>query len=259
MNQASQPYLEGPDRAHPCTAGDDSRSVPGPHETTVSARSPESNQRARFEAWASMPIHRRNSPGSERHAQYSNPHTQRCWEAWVAAISAHVPSEAVAVTRHAATAHEATVSKLTVVPVTLAEACEFIASFHRHNRPPRGHVFSLGVSDGRKLIGVVTVGRPIARHLDDGSTLEVTRCCVVTEAQKGTCSFLYSRAWKVAAGLGWKRLVTYTLQTESGASLRGAGWRCVAKTRGRTDAWQNRPGRDWQPVMGQTKIRWEAP
>ena len=160
-----------------------------------------------------------------------------------------------------APAHEAAVSKsrrLVVVPVSLAEARKFISSFHRHNRPPKGHVFSLGASDLRSLVGVATVGRPIARHLDDGATLEVTRCCVVAEAPMGTCSFLYSRAWRIACALGWTRLVTYTLQSEAGASLRGAGWRCVAKTRGRDDAWSNRPGRDWQPVMGQAKLRWEV-
>jgi hypothetical protein len=94
--------------------------------------------------------------------------------------------------------------------------------------------------------------------LDNGVTLEVTRCCVNEHAPKGSCSFLYSRCWAAAKALGWSRLVTYTLQTESGASLRGAGWKVVAELQARNSAdWQNRPGREWQSVVGQAKLRWE--
>jgi hypothetical protein len=148
---------------------------------------------------------------------------------------------------------------LSLLPITLAEAREFVRNFHRHNKPPVGHVFSLAASDGERMVGVAICGRPVARLLQDGQTLEVLRCCVVDDAPKGCCSFLYARCWRAAAALGWARLVTYTLQTESGASLRGAGWRCVGAMPGRTgDAWTNRPGRDWQEVTGQSKFRWEA-
>jgi hypothetical protein len=148
---------------------------------------------------------------------------------------------------------------LTVVPVALSEAKEFVRNFHRHNKPPVGHVFSLGASDGETLIGVAICGQPVARMLDDGETLEVTRCCVLDTAPKGACSFLYSRAWRAARALGWARLITYTLHTESGASLRGAGWKMVGTIPARDPKdWQSRAGRDWQPVVGQAKFRWEA-
>jgi hypothetical protein len=148
---------------------------------------------------------------------------------------------------------------LSLVPMTFAEATEFVRNFHRHNKRPTGLVFVLGASDGEQLVGVAIVGRPVARMLQDGETLEVLRCCVVDEAPKGTCSFLYSRAWRAAAALGWRKLITYTLQTESGASLRGAGWRVVNQCPERSAAgWQNRPGREWQEVVGQSKFRWEA-
>jgi hypothetical protein len=146
---------------------------------------------------------------------------------------------------------------LSIVPVGLHEAQEFVRNFHRHNKPPTGYVFAIGASDGEQLVGVAICGRPIARHLDDGSTLELTRCCVMATAPKGACSFLYSRAWKAASALGWSTLVTYTLQTESGASLRGAGWQIVGTTPGKAKGWQNRPGREWQEVIGQSKFRWE--
>jgi len=145
------------------------------------------------------------------------------------------------------------------VPMKLSEAIEFVANFHRHNKPPIGGVFSVGASDGKKLVGVAVVGRPVSRHLDNGETLEVVRCCVVDDAPKGACSFLYARCWQAAKALGWRKLITYTLQTESGASMRGAGWKCVAELKANNAAgWQNRPNREWQPVVGQAKFRWEA-
>jgi hypothetical protein len=142
----------------------------------------------------------------------------------------------------------------------LHEANAFIASFHRHNKPVRGAKCAVGVSHGERLIGVATVGRCVARGMHDGFTAEVTRCCVLDDAPKGTSSFLYSRCWRAWAAMGGTKMITYTLQSESGASLRGAGWRVVGQMPGRPEGtgWTNRPGRDWQPVVGQAKFRWEA-
>ena len=146
-----------------------------------------------------------------------------------------------------------------IVPISLAEADDFVLNFHRHNKPVQGAKFAIGASDGENLIGVAIVGRPISRFLDDGFTAEVTRCCVTESAPKGCCSFLYSRAWRAWQALGGNKLITYTLQTESGASLRGAGWKIIGQTIGASDGkgWTNRPGRNWQPIIGQAKFRWE--
>lgn len=147
---------------------------------------------------------------------------------------------------------------LYAVPIFISEACEFVSNFHRHNKPPQGGLFAVGVSNGEKMIGVAIVGRPVARALDDGQTVEVVRCCVLDDSPKGACSFLYARCWQAAKALGWKKLITYTLQSESGASLRGAGWRVVAELKPSDPSrWQNRPGREWQAVVGQAKLRWE--
>ena len=149
--------------------------------------------------------------------------------------------------------------KLTAVPVDLAEANEFVANFHRHNKPVIGARFAVGASDGTELVGVAICGRPVARRLQDRATAEVTRRCVRDEAPKGTPSFLYAACWRAWRAMGGERLITYTLQSESGASLRGAGWRVVAELPGATGkAWTNRPGREWQPVTGQAKFRWEV-
>jgi hypothetical protein len=146
-----------------------------------------------------------------------------------------------------------------VINVTFSEAREFVRNFHRHNKPPVGAVFSIGASDGVRLVGVAICGRPVSRVLDDGVTLEVIRCCVVADAPKGSASFLYSRSWRAARALGWAKLITYTLQSESGASLRGAGWRLIGTLPERDAAgWQSRSGRAWQPVVGQAKFRWEV-
>ncbi len=148
---------------------------------------------------------------------------------------------------------------VTIVPCFLGEAAEFIGNFHRHNKPPVGGIFAVGASDGTGLVGVATVGRPTARLMQDGRTVEVTRCCVSDNAPKGTPSALYGACWRAARALGWGRLITYTLTSEGGASLRGAGWRVLAERPANNPAaWQSRAGREWQPVVGQSKILWGA-
>ena len=130
--------------------------------------------------------------------------------------------------------------RLHLLPVSLRTANAFVLSHHRHHRPVQGAKFALAVtlSDSDLIHGVAIVGRPVARHLDDGWTLEVTRLC--TDGAPNACSKLYGAAWKVARALGYIRLITYTLSDEGGASLRAAGWRLVGARGG--GAW-SRPGR----------------
>ena len=119
-------------------------------------------------------------------------------------------------------------SELRIVPVSFRAAAAFVAEHHRHHQPPRGMKFALGVASGDELVGVAMVGRPVARHFDDGLTLEVNRTAVADDVPNGN-SMLYGAAWRAAKALGYARLVTYTQEGESGASLRGAGWRVVAE------------------------------
>jgi hypothetical protein len=144
-----------------------------------------------------------------------------------------------------------------VRPITLRAACAFVAEHHRHNKPPRGHLWSTSAWDGDRLIGVAIVGRPVARRLDNGQTAEVLRVCVLDDAPKGACSFLYGAAKRQAQAKGYARVITYTLESESGASLRGAGWSPNEATRGSQWSVPSRP-RASQPVCAQAKIRWEA-
>ena len=150
---------------------------------------------------------------------------------------------------------------LELMPLSLREANEYIKSFHRHNKPTRGGKYAIGVKDGDKLVGVAITGRPIARMLDDKVTAEVLRVCTADDSPKNTCSMLYGACWRAWKAVGGKRMVTYTLQSESGSSLRGAGWTIVAKLKPRpsSQAWKGSDReRDWQPVYGQAKFRWEA-
>lgn len=115
---------------------------------------------------------------------------------------------------------------LTLRPVSFAQARAFVQELHRHNKPPVGHKFSVGVEDDGKLVGVAMAGRPIARGYDDGLTLEVNRTC--TDGTRNANSMLYGAVWRAAKALGYRRLITYTQADESGASLRAVGWRMLA-------------------------------
>lgn len=116
---------------------------------------------------------------------------------------------------------------LELVPVTFAQACAFVAEHHRHHPPPTGMKFCVGVANNDGLIGVGIVGRPVARHFDDGRTLEVTRTC--TDGTRNANSMIYGACWRATNALGYRRLITYTQAGESGASLRAVGWRIVAE------------------------------
>ena len=149
-------------------------------------------------------------------------------------------------------------SRLVVVPVSFRQAKEFVAEWHRHHKPPVGHKFSVGVAneDG-VLVGVAMVGRPVARHFDDGLTLEVNR--TATDGSKNANSLLYGAAWRAAKALGYCRLITYTQEGESGVSLRASGWKEIAR-RSAHNGW-DRPSRkrnDDDNTVGKQRVLWEA-
>ncbi len=143
---------------------------------------------------------------------------------------------------------------LELQPITFKEACEFIRRHHRHHLPPQGWKFGIAVNDGEKVVGVITVGRPVARYLDDGWTLEVTRCA--TDGTKNAASMLYGAARRAAFALGYKRLITYTLIEEPGTSLKAAGWKELGVAGGGTWHRKSRPRVDTHPT-GQKRL-WEV-
>lgn len=144
---------------------------------------------------------------------------------------------------------------LELVPITLRQANAFVESHHRHHGSSRGCIccVAVGLKDEPWIRGVAIVGRPVARNLDDTWTAEVTRCC--TDGTRNACSMLYAAAWRAARALGYRRLVTYTLEAEGGASLRAAGFRIVGQVTGRSWSCRSRPRVDTAPL--QDKLRWE--
>lgn len=142
---------------------------------------------------------------------------------------------------------------LTLVPISLADANAFVARNHRHHKPVTGHKFSIGCTENGELVGVAIVGRPVSRYLDNGLTLEVNRLC--TTGSKDACSFLYAAAARAAKAMGYRKIITYTLDTEPGTSLRAAGWVCAGIAGGKRWTGQRRPAVDLYPP--QMKLRYE--
>ena len=143
--------------------------------------------------------------------------------------------------------------KLEVQPIDFEEACRFIDDNHSHHLPPQGWKFGIAVNDGEKVVGVITIGRPVARNADDGWTLEVTRCC--TDRTKNVASMLYGAAWRAVRAMGYKRLITYTLKSESGISLIAAGYKVIGETSGGSWSRDMRKRIDKHPL--QEKLKWE--
>lgn len=113
---------------------------------------------------------------------------------------------------------------LKLYPITLKAANEFVAMHHRHHKPTQGHKFSIAcLHPMGGICGVVIVGRPVARMLDDGVTAEVTRLC--TDGTTNACSILYAAAVRASKAMGYRKVITYILESESGASLKASGWK----------------------------------
>lgn len=145
---------------------------------------------------------------------------------------------------------------LALIPVTRDQALDWIGRVHRHSGRPIGYRFALGVAQDGQLCGVALAGRPVARRLDDGKTIEITR--VATDGTPNACSMLYGACWRAARAMGYTHGVTYTQHDEPGASLRASGWRCTEEMPPRK-GWSvpSRP-RESRGVDGVARRRWEV-
>ena len=143
--------------------------------------------------------------------------------------------------------------KIQIVPIKQDEAKMFINTHHRHHKAPVGSIFQIAAAVNDKIVGVAMVGRPVSRVLDNGWTLEVNRLC--TDGTKNVCSMLYAAAWRVTKNLGYKKLITYILENETGTSLIAAGWKEVGKCGGGSWNGKLRPRIDKHPL--QKKIKFE--
>ena len=151
---------------------------------------------------------------------------------------------------------------LEIRPIILKDANAYVAQYHRHNLPTNGHKWSLACYDGDRLCGVAIAGQPVARMLDDGTTIEVRRVC--TDGTYNACSKLYGACSRVAKEMGYRRIVTYTLESEPGTSLKASGWKCDGEAGGGSWNVPSRPREDTQITLfgeikkypTEKKVRW---
>lgn len=136
------------------------------------------------------------------------------------------------------------------VPIELRDAQAYINEYHRHHQAAHRDKFRIAAMDDGEIIGVVQVGRPVSRVLDDGKTLEVLRLC--TNGKKDVCSFLYSRAARIAKEMGYTKIITYILESETGTSLKASGWKLEADGVGGSD-W-NVPSRPREVIATQMSL-----
>lgn len=122
------------------------------------------------------------------------------------------------------------------MPVDWSVAASFVNSEHRHHDAPAGWKFGVGVvTDDNELAGVAMVGRPVSPVIQaEGLTLEVNRTC--TDGYPNANSMLYGAVARAAFAMGYQRVITYTQEGETGASLRAAGYRVIAQ-RPRRKGW----------------------
>lgn len=147
---------------------------------------------------------------------------------------------------------------LTICPIRLRDANAFIKAHHRHHVPPQGMRFAVGAMADRRLVAVAVTGHPVARLMDDGWTLEVTRLCADGSARaRNACSLLYAACARAGRAMGYRRVITYILDEEPGTSLMAAGWRRVRDSGGGTWHREARPREDKHPLG--PKQLWIAP
>lgn len=148
--------------------------------------------------------------------------------------------------------------KLRVAPVAFRDAKAFVAAHHEHCRPPAGWRYGAACWNGPSLVGVVMVGRPVARMIDSSQVVEVNRLCLdrnLPDALRhNASSMLYGHAAREAKRRGFSKIITYTLSSESGHSLVAAGWTVDGQTRGGGWNCPSRPRAANTPT--EPKTRW---
>lgn len=140
---------------------------------------------------------------------------------------------------------------MTIIPISLKEANAYVTEHHRHHKAVVGCKFCIGLKEEDNLIGVAICGRPVSRYLDDGFTLEINRLC--TNGCRNACSKLYGACSRIAKEMGYKKIITYILESENGASLKASNFVCEGKAGGKM--WTGVRCKD-NGVPQELKTRW---
>ena len=138
-------------------------------------------------------------------------------------------------------------------PITFKTACEFINNNHRHHKATVGCKFCIGIYDGEALIGCAVCGRPVSRYLDNGMICEINRLCVI-DGYYNACSMLYGACCRIAKDMGYAEIITYTLESENGASLKASNFICEGIAGG--THWKGVRDRG-QAIPNEMKKRWK--
>ncbi len=139
-----------------------------------------------------------------------------------------------------------------IKPITFKQACEFINKHHRHHNATIGCKFCVGLYEDDKIIGCAVCGRPVSRHLDDGLICEINRVCVL-DGHRNACSMLYGACCRIAKNMGYKTVITYTLQSECGSSLKASNFICDGQAGG--THWTGKRNKG-QNIPYEMKYRW---
>ena len=146
------------------------------------------------------------------------------------------------------------VGKLHTRAITFSQAKELVEDWHNHLKPPAGWKFGFALEDDIGIVGVIIVGRPVARKLDDGSTMEITRCALIGKGIKNAASMMIGAACRTAQLQGYTRMISYTLEDEDGAAYRAAGFQVDHISKGHKWNCKSRARSDEQPTCD--KKRW---
>lgn len=138
-----------------------------------------------------------------------------------------------------------------IIPISLKQANEYVTAYHRHHKAVRGCKFCIALKNENEIVGVAICGRPVSRHYDNGTTLEINRLC--TNGYKNACSRLYGACVRIAKEMGYKKVITYILKSENGASLKASNFICEGESGGKI--WTGSRCRD-NGVPKEMKQRW---
>ena len=138
-----------------------------------------------------------------------------------------------------------------IVPITFRYAQQFVKDYHRHNPNVVGCKFAIGCQGDDGIVGVAICGRPVSRHLDDGKTLEINRVC--TDGTRNACSMLYGACCRIAREMVYQKIITYTLQSEDGTSVKASNFTCDGEAGG--THWTGARNRG-QNIPYEMKVRW---
>lgn len=139
-----------------------------------------------------------------------------------------------------------------IIPITLKVANSYVNKFHRHHNATTGCKFAIGIkNDNNELIGVAICGRPVSRYYDNGTTLEINRVC--TNGTYNACSMLYGACCRIAKDMGYKKVITYTLKSEKGTSLKASNFTCEGEAGG--THWTGKRNKG-QKLPHEMKLRW---